>query len=201
MTRIVVLRTARKGSRIAASAHEFVIPSTMSDPRLDLSRSPIKIPKQFQGVPYNGKRYPGAPGIRSAEGGANCQRYAYEFVRSFGYKLPDFRSTDLWKDTAHTQFVKRPKPFDLVLVHRAPDPSGAHVGIYLGHGLVLHLSKKIGEPAIESLQSMMRRVQYRYLVGFKRILLRCEVRDQINSRPNSSQRRPAIAEALRRGIP
>lgn len=142
----------------------------MSDPRLDLSQSPIKIPERFQRVPYNGKRYPGAPRIRGVEGGANCQQYAYEFVRAFGYTLPDFRSSGLWADTAHTQFAKRPKPFDLVLVHKVPDPWGAHVGVYLGHGLVLHLSKKIGEPAIESLQSMMRRAQYRYLLGFKQIL-------------------------------
>ena len=144
----------------------------MSDQRLDLARSPIKIPERFQRVLYNGKRYPGASGIWGVEGGANCQRYAYEFVRAFGYTLPDFRSSGLWADTAHTQLSKRPKPFDLVLVHQVPDPWGAHVGVYLGHGLVLHLSKKIGEPAIESLQSMMRRAQYRYLLGFKRILIR-----------------------------
>jgi len=80
--------------------------------------------------------------MRGLEGGANCQLYAYEFVRAFGYKLPDFRSSSLWKDTAHTGFVKRPKPFDLVLVHKVPDPWGAHVAVYLGRGLVLHLSKK-----------------------------------------------------------
>ena len=94
----------------------------MWEPRLDLARSPIKIPERFQRVSYNGKRYPGAPGIRGVEGGANCQQYAYEFVRAFGYELPDFRSTGLWKDTVHTEFAKRPKPFDLVLVHKAPDP-------------------------------------------------------------------------------
>lgn len=63
------------------------------------------------------------------------------------------------KTLAHTGFVKRPKPFDLVLVHKVPDPWGAHVAVYLGRGLVLHLSKKIGEPVIESLQSMMLRAQ------------------------------------------
>jgi len=138
--------------------------------RLDLSRSPIKIPERFQRVSYNGKCYPGASGIRGLKDGANCQRYAYEFVSAFGYKLPDFRSSDLWKDIAYTKLAKRPKLFDLVLVHKAPDPWGAHVGVYLGRGLVLHLSKKIGEPAIESLQSMMLRAQYRHLLGYKRIL-------------------------------
>jgi murein DD-endopeptidase / murein LD-carboxypeptidase len=147
-----------------------MLSSATLDQRLDLSQSPIKIPERFQRVPYNGKRYPGAPGIQGIEGGANCQQYAYEFVRAFGYELPDFRYTALWKDVVHTEFAERPKPFDLVLVHKAPDPWGAHVGVYLGRGLVLHLSKKIGEPAIESLQSITGRAQYRYLIGFKRIL-------------------------------
>lgn len=143
----------------------------MLDPQLDLSRSPIKIPERFQKVLYDAKRYPGAPGVRGVAGGANCQQNAYEFVRASGFTIPDFRSNELWADTAHTHFSKRPKPFDLVLVHNAPIAWGAHVGVYLGDGLVLHLSKKIGEPAIESIQSMMRRDQYRYLLGLKRILV------------------------------
>jgi murein DD-endopeptidase / murein LD-carboxypeptidase len=142
----------------------------MPDLRLDLSRSPVKIPERFRKVLYDPKHYPGAPGVRGVTGGANCQQYAYEFVRAFGFTIPDFRSSDLWADTAHTRLSKRPKPFDLVLVHNAPIAWGAHVGAYLGNGLVLHLSKKIGSPAIESVQSMMRRVEYRYLLGFKRIL-------------------------------
>ena len=142
----------------------------MPDLKLDLSRSPIKIPERFRKVLYDPKRYPGASGVQGIEGGANCQQYAYEFVRAFGFTIPDFRSSDLWADTAHTRLSKRPKPFDLVLAHNAPIVWGAHVGVYLGNGLVLHLSKKIGSPAIESVQSMMRRAEYRYLLGFKRIL-------------------------------
>jgi murein DD-endopeptidase / murein LD-carboxypeptidase len=141
----------------------------MLDPRLDLSRSPIKIPERFLKVLYDEKRYPGAPGVRGVTQGANCQQYAYEFVRAFGFSIPDLRSSDLWVDTAHTHVAKQPKPFDLVLVHNAPISWGAHVGVYLGKGLILHLSKRIGAPAIESVQSMMCRVDYRYLLGFKRI--------------------------------
>ena len=144
----------------------------MLDARLDLSQSPIKIPERFQQVRYDHERYPGAPGVRGVVGGANCQQYAYEFLRVFGYNIPDFRSGDLWADTAYTECSKRAKPFDLVLVSHTPDPWGAHVGVYLGNGLVLHLSKKIGVPAIEPLQSMTRRAEYRYLIGFKRILTR-----------------------------
>jgi hypothetical protein len=142
------------------------------DPRSDLSRSAIRIPERFQKVVYDPKRYPGAPGVRGVEGVANCQQYAYEFVRAFGFTIPDFRSSDLWADTAHTHLSDRPKAFDLVLVHNAPIGWGATRGVYLGDGFILHLSKKIGAPAIESVQSMMRRAEYRYLLGFKRILVR-----------------------------
>jgi cell wall-associated NlpC family hydrolase len=142
------------------------------DPRLDLSRSTIRIPERFKKVLYDNNRYPGAPGAQGVARGANCQQYAYEFVRAFGFAIPDFRSSDLWADNANTRFSQRPKRFDLVLMHNVPDPRGAHVGVFLGNDLVLHLSKAIGVPAIESIQSMMRRAQYRHLLGFKRILVR-----------------------------
>jgi murein DD-endopeptidase / murein LD-carboxypeptidase len=144
----------------------------MSDARVDLSQSPIKIPERFCHVRYDHARYPGAPGVRGVVEGANCQHYAYEFLRAFGYTIPDFRSSDLWADTAHTVVSQRPEPFDLVLVHDKPDPWGAHVGVYLGNGLVLHLSQKLGVPALEPLESLTQRAQYRYLIGFKRILMR-----------------------------
>ena len=53
-----------------------------------------------------------------------------------------------------------------------PEPWGAHVGVCLGDGLLLHLSQKIGMPAIEKIESLMERAEYRYLIGFKRILFR-----------------------------
>jgi murein DD-endopeptidase / murein LD-carboxypeptidase len=138
---------------------------------IDLSLSPIEIPKRFHRVRYDGKCYPGAPGVRGLKGGANCQHYAYEFVRAFGYTIPNLRSSGLWADTACTAIVERPEPFDLVLLNAKPDPWGAHVGVYLGKHLVLHLCKKMGVPTIESLESLMEIPKYRYLIGFKRVLL------------------------------
>ena len=138
---------------------------------LELSQSPSEIPNQFYEVRYDGKCYPGAPGVRGLTRGANCQHYAYEFVRAFGYAIPDLRSSGLWADTAHTATVEQPEPFDLVLLNGKPDPWGAHVGVYLGQRLVLHLCKKIGIPAIESLESLMQRPKYCHLIGFKRILM------------------------------
>jgi murein DD-endopeptidase / murein LD-carboxypeptidase len=144
----------------------------MLDARLDLSQSPINIPKRFHQVRYDHERHPGAPGVKGLAGGANCQQYAYEFLREFGYTIPDFRSSDLWADTAYTVVSQRPEPFDLVLVHDKPEPWGAHVGVYLGNGAVLHLSQSIGVPAIEPIESLTARAQYRYLIGFKRVLVK-----------------------------
>jgi cell wall-associated NlpC family hydrolase len=144
----------------------------MLDARLDLSQAPIKIPERFHEIRYDPERYPGATRVRALVGGANCQQYAYEFLREFGFTIPDFRSSELWADTVHTVVSKRPEPFDLVLVHDKPDPWSAHAGVYLGNGLVLHLSQNIGVPAIESLKSLTQRAQYRYLIGFKRLLVK-----------------------------
>ncbi|MFY9989341.1 MAG: hypothetical protein WAK31_31605 [Chthoniobacterales bacterium] len=101
-------------------ALEEIKSSQMVDARLDLSKSPIRIPEWFHKVRYNYERYPGAPGVRGLAGGANCQQYAYEFLRAFGYKVPDFRSSDLWMDTIHTIVSNSPEPFDLVLLHNKP---------------------------------------------------------------------------------
>jgi murein DD-endopeptidase / murein LD-carboxypeptidase len=116
-------------------------------------------------------RYPGARGVRGPAGGSNGQQYAYEFVGAFAYAIPALRSSGLWADTAHTATVERPEPFDLLLLNGKPDPWAAPVGVYLGKRLVLHLYKKIGVPAVESIESLTLRPEYHYLIGFKRILM------------------------------
>ena len=121
---------------------------------------------------YNHDLYPGVLGVRGLIGGANCQQYAYEFLREFGYTIPDFRSSDLWEDTQHTIVSELPEAFDLILVHDNPDVWSAHVGVCLGNGAILHLSQKIGVPAIERIESLMERSEYRYLIGFKRVLFK-----------------------------
>ena len=115
----------------------------MLDARLDLSRSPIKIPEPFYQVRYDPERYPGAPGVRGLVEGANCQQYAYEFLRAFGFTIPDFRSSDLWADTTHSVVSKQPQLFDLVLVHDKPDPWGAHVGVYLATSVFICPKKMV----------------------------------------------------------
>ncbi|MBY5472926.1 hypothetical protein HFO86_22245 [Rhizobium leguminosarum] len=142
----------------------------------NINQSPIEIPPQFWGVRYNGAHFPGARGVRGVEGGANCQQYAYSILRHFGFELPDFRSSDLWDDTVYTAVSQEMKLFDLVLLNGEPRSFGAHVGLSLGQRLVLHLSKRIGFPAIETLEQMQDRHEHRFLIGFKTVLMRQEQR-------------------------
>lgn len=138
----------------------------------DLNRSAIAIPDHLRAVRYNAGHFPGAPGVDCVVGGANCQQYAYAVLGHHGFALPGFRSSELWLDRDHTAVVDSMAPFDLVLVHDNPDAWGAHVGLCVGADLVLHLSRKIGIPAIEPLGALRERAEYRCLIGFKRPLYR-----------------------------
>jgi cell wall-associated NlpC family hydrolase len=137
----------------------------------DLVISPIPIPVQFRAVRYDGSRHPGVEG--GLELGANCQKFAYEFTRHYGCVIPDFRSSELWADTASTRAVETfaaLKPLDLLLFHEKPDAWGAHVGVYLGQDLVLHLSKQVGRPAIWHFTQFASRPGYAFYIGAKRTL-------------------------------
>ncbi len=142
---------------------------------LDLSRSAIEVPVHLRDVRYSAGHFPGAPGVFGVEGGANCQLYAYAVLRQHGFVLPDLRSDELWRDSEHTVVADRMAPFDLVLVHDNPASWGAHVGVCVGADLVLHLSKRIGVPAIETLAELQQRDAYRCLIGYKRPLHRLAV--------------------------
>ena len=144
------------------------IPQFCSSEALDLNRSPIRVPARFYDVPFNFDRYPGAAGVSGFTGGANCQLYAYEFLREHGYSISDLRSSKLWEDTEYTYEVALPQAFDIAMVHERPEAWGAHVMLCVGNNLFLHLSSRIGRPAVESLDEVMARPYYQYLIGFKR---------------------------------
>jgi len=131
---------------------------------------PFDVPPHLKGVRYNGDHFPGAPGVSGVEGGANCQQYAYTLLRHHGFKLPDFRSDELWLDVVHTMPVPEMAPLDLVLLNSRPESFGAHVGLCVCDDLILHLSRRIGTPVVEALDQLQARDEYRYLIGFKRVL-------------------------------
>ncbi|MBB6220986.1 hypothetical protein [Rhizobium leguminosarum] len=145
----------------------------MTNSTIDLSASPIRIPVHFHGVVYNADHFPGGARTKGLGGGANCQQYVYELLRHFGFIVPDFRSSELWEDTEYTVVSETMRRFDLVLVNSRPLAWGAHLGLCLGSELILHLSRRIGLPAIEPLAEMIRRDEYSYFIGAKTACRRC----------------------------
>ena len=129
----------------------------------------IRIPKSFLNVRYNGAKFPGAAGDPGLGEGANCQRFAYALLRHFGREVPNLRSSELWEDTKSTTLAKRLRPLDLMLFSADGKSWGAHVGVYLGAGRVIHLAKKIGKPAIWTTTQFAADPAYKKLVGAKRV--------------------------------
>ena len=138
----------------------------------------LALPENFLSVRYNGAHYPGSPNTRGLEGGANCQQFAYELLRHFGLSIPDFRSRELWQDTTHTQRTDTLDILDLLLWNRTDEPYGAHVGVYIGDGKAVHLSKENGQPVIESLAGFQENPMYRVFIGAKRVIPASEVQRQ-----------------------
>jgi len=103
------------------------------------------------------------------EQGANCQHFAYEFLRHFGFELPNLRSSELWSDSKYSTVALRIRPLDLVLFNRSRKAWGAHVGVYLGEKEVLHLCKSAGCPETWTLDKFAATPAYRVFVGAKRL--------------------------------
>ena len=125
------------------------------------------IPAAFWTVAYCGVCFP----VADIAAGANCQAFAYALLRHFGRRISDFRSSDLWDDARETERVVDLAPLDLLLFNRAAGAYGAHVGVYLGEGRVIHLSQRVGKPAIWPLERFAREPGYEVFLGAKRVLL------------------------------
>ncbi|EAY28088.1 NlpC/P60 family protein [Microscilla marina] len=130
----------------------------------------IDIPPHFFEVTYQGAHYPGSPKVNGLQGGANCQVFAYELLRHHGLKVPDFRSSDLWEDTIHTQQVTHLQPLDILLWNKTPNSWGAHVGVYIGNNQAVHLSKVNHTAVIWTLEHFLEQPAYKVFIGAKRIL-------------------------------
>jgi cell wall-associated NlpC family hydrolase len=147
------------------------MPQPIREPeRPDFALSPLPIPERFHHVRYDGTRYPGAEGVVGLDGGANCQQFAYELIRHFGFAPPDYRSSELWEDEAHTEaVVGELAPCDLLLFNRTPAAWGAHVAVYLGEQLAVHLSLREGVPVIWKVEDFGLRPEYACFIGAKRV--------------------------------
>jgi lipoprotein Spr len=143
------------------------------NPALGISAAALRVPRAFLRIPYNGSQHPGAPYSSIFEAGANCQRFVYELLKHFGYELPEFRSSELWLDRIYTHEVPTDRiclrPLDILLFNRRRESWGAHLGLHLGGGQVIHLAKAVGYPAIWRIEEFAQHARYRVIVGAKRI--------------------------------
>jgi len=129
----------------------------------------FEIPEKFRGVQYNSQRIPGVKDQPDLTLGANCQVYAYELLQYFGKSPLLFRSSELWGDREYTKKVEGYKVLDLMLYNDTPKSYGAHVGVYVGDGMVLHLSKEESYPVIEKHESLLSKEKYTFFIGAKRV--------------------------------
>lgn len=128
------------------------------------------LPASFWDVPFDAALFPGTVVRGDLSQGANCQVFAYAILAEFGFRLPDLRSAELWRDTDATQVVLTPRPLDLVLFHDREQAWGAHVGVVCGDDEVVHLAPEVGRPAVWTFAEFAARPRYAHLVGYKRPL-------------------------------
>jgi cell wall-associated NlpC family hydrolase len=131
--------------------------------------SSLSIPIHFFDTYYDGSKFPGSSTCGGIQNGANCQYFAYELLRHFGFTVPDLRSSNLWKDKISTKKVKTLQPLDLVLFNKTKDAYGAHVGVYIGNGKVIHLSKEVGYSTVWDFEEFKKRENYKVFIGAKRV--------------------------------
>lgn len=130
----------------------------------------VTIPDNFFKIPYSSKQYPGKKGTINILKGVNCQLFVYELLRLNGFDISfAFRSSDLWKDVQYTEKVDALKPFDIVFFNKSFNPFGAHLGVFIGKNMVIHLSKVIGHPVIWNMDNFKKYDNYKFFLGAKRL--------------------------------
>ncbi|WKW50268.1 hypothetical protein [Rhodomicrobium lacus] len=64
------------------------------------------------------------------------------------------------------------EPLDLLFFNREAKTYCAHVGLYMGAGLVAHLAKHVGTPTLWTLADFAARPEYASFIGAKRPIRR-----------------------------
>ena len=130
----------------------------------------MHIPDNFLTTQYVGARIPGIENQADLSLGANCQVFAYELLRVNGVSIPNFRSSDLWEDKLFTLKVTEFQALDIMLYNTDNNAFGAHVGVYIGEGKIIHLSYQNQKPEIIEHRLMGDNEKYRVFIGAKRVL-------------------------------
>jgi cell wall-associated NlpC family hydrolase len=65
--------------------------------------------------------------------------------------------------------VQSLQPLDLLLWNKHEDAYGAHVGVYIGDGEAVHLSKEIGYPVLTPVDDFPNNPLYRVFIGAKQV--------------------------------
>lgn len=132
----------------------------------------IFFPKELMSVKYNGKIIPNGKTHNLLETGANCQVFAYHILRLNGFKVPDFRSSELWSDTEYSMVVNSDlQPLDILFFNKNENPFGAHLAVYIGSNKAIHLAKHIGKPVIWTIEAFLELEKYPPRFRGKQVLI------------------------------
>ncbi len=132
----------------------------------------LDLPPHFMDVRYDAARIPGCDRPHDLSLGANCQVFAYEVLRQFGWVMPDLRSSELWTDRGFLRTVTEPSMLDLMFYNATQAAYGAHLGVFAGNGMVLHLSHANGRPRYETHADLMSQPAYTCFLGARRAMRR-----------------------------
>ena len=130
--------------------------------------SSILVPEWIMGILYNGKVIPNGEEHKMKVHGANCQVYAYQFLRYNGYFVPDYRSKELWEDEKYSHTVESFQPLDILFFNKTDETWWAHVWIYIWDNKIIHNSFDIGKPAIWNFDEFEKNDKYKVFIGAKR---------------------------------
>lgn len=129
----------------------------------------IAFPQELMAVKYNGKIIPNGKTHDMLKTGANCQVFAYHILRLNGFKVPDYRSSELWSDTEFSTVIQDNfQPLDILFFNKTENAYGAHIAVYLGNNQAIHLAKSIGKPVIWTIEEFLKLEKYQVLIGGKR---------------------------------
>ncbi len=111
----------------------------------------LSIPISTFDVSYNLLAYPRSK-LKISRKKANCQLFIYNLLDHFGYKIPMFRSSEIWKDKKYTIKVGEPRPLDILLFNKTMDQKKESTKRYrIGSGESFSLFNNLSNPGFKQI--------------------------------------------------